>query len=55
MINGTHDSDYNKEVSVEPLQRLAGEPVIIIWAETDHTVPMPQERAALVDWLLENL
>ncbi len=55
MINGTFDSDYDKETSVEPLQRLAREPVTTLWAETQHSVPPPEFRAALVDWLRENL
>jgi len=55
MINGTLDSDFDKEISVEPLQRLAREPVTILWAETQHSVPPQEFRAALVEWLRENL
>jgi dienelactone hydrolase len=56
MINGTHDTDMIKETSVEPLQRLAKQPKLILWAETGHQSTLTEEhRSALLRWLQESL
>ena len=55
MLNGKHDSDYDKERSVLPLRRLAKEPKVLMWADTGHEMPPPEYRAALIEWLRENL
>jgi dipeptidyl aminopeptidase/acylaminoacyl peptidase len=55
MINGTHDTDMIKETSVEPLQRLAKQPKLILWAETGHQLPTEEHRSALLRWLQESL
>jgi dienelactone hydrolase len=56
MINGTHDTDMIKETSVEPLQRLARQPKLILWAETGHQSTLTEEhRSALLRWLQESL
>lgn len=55
MINGVHDTDMIKETSVEPLQRLAKQPKLILWAETGHQAPTEEQRSALLRWLQENL
>ena len=56
MINGTHDTDMIKETSVEPLQRLARQPKLILWAETGHQSSLTEEhRSALLHWLQESL
>jgi len=56
MINGTHDTDMIKEISVEPLQRLARPPKLILWADTGHQSSLTEEhRSALLRWLQESL
>jgi dipeptidyl aminopeptidase/acylaminoacyl peptidase len=55
MINGTRDTDMIKETSVEPLQRLARRPKVILWAETGHQLPTEEHRTALLRWLQESL
>jgi dienelactone hydrolase len=55
MINGTRDTDMIKETSVEPLQRLAKQPKLILWAETGHQMPTEEHRSALLRWLQESL
>jgi acetyl esterase/lipase len=56
MINGTHDTDMIKETSVEPLQRLARQPKLILWAETGHQSSLTEEhRSSLLRWLQESL
>jgi dipeptidyl aminopeptidase/acylaminoacyl peptidase len=55
MINGTHDTDMIKETSVEPLQRLAKQPKMILWAETGHQLPTEEHRSSLLRWLQESL
>ena len=55
MINGTHDTDMIKETSVEPLQRLARQPKLMLWAESGHQLPTEEHRSALLRWLQDNL
>ncbi len=56
MINGTHDTDMIKEISVEPLQRLIRPPKLILWADTGHQSSLTEEhRSALLRWLQERL
>ncbi len=56
MINGTHDTDMIKEISVEPLQRLIRPPKLILWADTGHQSSLTEEhRSALLRWLQESL
>ena len=55
MINGTHDTDMIKETSVEPLQRLARQPKLVLWAETGHSSLTEEHRSALLRWLQESL
>lgn len=55
MINGTRDTDMIKETSVEPLQRLAKHPKLIVWAETGHQGPSEEQRSSLLRWLQESL
>ena len=55
MINGTLDADYNKDITVVPLQRLAREPKKVIWLEAPHTLPQEQARVAVMQWLREHL
>ena len=55
MINGTHDTDMVKETSVEPLERLARQPKLILWAETGDQLLTEQHRSALLRWLHDSL
>jgi dienelactone hydrolase len=55
MINGSHDTDMIKETSVEPLQRLARQPKLILWAETGHQGLTEEHRSSLLRWLQESL
>src|SRR5262249_5344879 len=55
MINGTRDTDMNKETSVEPLQRLAKQPKTILWAAGGHSAPTEEHRTAMLRWLQESL
>jgi dipeptidyl aminopeptidase/acylaminoacyl peptidase len=54
MINGTRDTDMIKETSVEPLQRLAKQPRLILWAETGHQLPTEEHRSAFLRWLQDS-
>ncbi len=55
MLNGTRDTDMIRETSVEPLQRLAKQPKLILWAETGHQGPTEEHRSSLLRWLQESL
>jgi dienelactone hydrolase len=55
MINGTLDADYNKDITVVPLERLARQPKKIIWLEAPHTLPQEEARVAVMQWLREYL
>ena len=55
MINGNLDADYNRKLSVEPLQRLAKEPKQFVWHEEGHTLPPESTRATALQWLRERL
>ena len=55
MLNGNLDADYNRQLSVEPLQRLAKEPKQFVWHEEGHTLPSESTRATALAWLREKL
>ncbi len=55
MVNGTLDDDYSRERSVEPIYRLARQPKTILWAETGHQVPSPEQLSATVRFLRAHL
>ncbi|MBL7075534.1 hypothetical protein ISS37_09895 [candidate division KSB1 bacterium] len=55
MINGTRDTDYNKDTSVLPLYRLAKPPRKIIWVEGGHGSFTEEVRSAMLRWLQENV
>jgi dipeptidyl aminopeptidase/acylaminoacyl peptidase len=55
MVNGTQDTDMIKETQVEPFQRLARTPKLILWADTGHRLPTEEHRAAMVQWLRESV
>jgi dienelactone hydrolase len=51
MVNGTQDTDFFREVSVLPLQKLARNPRELIWVETGHTVPPMSVMPQVSGWL----
>jgi len=55
LINGSQDADYNRQISVEPLHRLARDPKKIIWLDSGHTLPTEEVRTQMVQWLRERL
>jgi poly(3-hydroxybutyrate) depolymerase len=55
MINGNLDADYNRQASVEPLQRLARQPRQFVWHEEGHTLPVELTRTTTLQWLREKL
>jgi len=55
MINGLHDTDMIRETSVAPLARLARQPKRMVWAEGGHQLPTEEHRAAMLQWLRENV
>lgn len=55
MINGTRDTDYNKDTSVLPLYRLAKAPKKIIWVEGGHGSFTEEVHSAMLRWLQENI
>ena len=51
LLNGTFDGDYDREKSVEPLIRHAGEPTDVNWVPTGHTRPREEDLEKMADWL----
>lgn len=54
LMNGTHDEDYVRAISVEPLHRLAREPKRVLWFESGHSLPSDAYAQAAL-WLVEQL
>jgi len=55
LLNGTFDGDYDRERSVEPLYRHAGQPFEALWVETGHQFPGQDALDRLGDWLVSTL
>lgn len=55
MVNGTHDADFNKDTSVQPMFELAREPKTIRWDDRGHGGIGEEGWAFLLDWLRENV
>jgi dienelactone hydrolase len=51
LLSGEFDGDYDRELSVEPLYRLAGQPTEVHWVETGHQLPRQEDLERLADWL----
>jgi dienelactone hydrolase len=51
LLSGEFDGDYDRERSVEPLYRHAGQPTEIHWVETGHQLPRQEDLERLADWL----
>jgi len=51
LLNGTFDGDYDRERSVQPLLRHAGEPSEVVWVETGHQLPREIDLERMADWL----
>lgn len=52
ILNGTFDGDYDRQKSVEPLLRHAGQPSEVHWVETGHQFPREQDLENLSTWLI---
>jgi dienelactone hydrolase len=55
MINGESDTDFRKEESVVPMQRLAGPAATFRWTLGGHGHFEEEDEAFLVQWLQEHL
>ena len=55
MINGNLDADYNRQLSVETLQRHAKNPRQFVWHEEGHTLPPEFTRSTVLGWLRDKL
>ena len=55
LLNGKFDADYDRERSVEPLMRHAGEPVEMIWVDTGHENLRAEDLDRLMAWFGEVL
>ena len=55
LLNGRFDGDYDREKSVEPLTRHAGQPTEIIWVETGHQLPRPEDLERMATWMAPKL
>ena len=55
MVNGSLDADYDRKISVEPLQKHARDPKRFVWHEAGHTLPTEQTRLVIVQWLNERM
>lgn len=55
LLNGTFDGDYDRELSVEPLHALAGQPAEIHWVETGHQRPSESDLERMAEWLMSVL
>jgi acetyl esterase/lipase len=55
MVNGTQDTDFYRDVSVLPLQKLARNPKLMLWAETGHSVPPADMMPQITKWLEDNV
>jgi dienelactone hydrolase len=55
VLNGSFDSDYDKQKSVEPLHRLLREPVQIRWVDTGHQYPEQSDLTELAGWLRDQI
>jgi fermentation-respiration switch protein FrsA (DUF1100 family) len=53
MINGTQDAIMSKELSVDPMFKLARQPKQIIWTDGGHMFTNEEHRAAMIRWLRE--
>ena len=55
MMNGTHDADFVKDTSVEPIFGLAKEPKTIRWEDRGHGFIGDEGWAFLLEWLRGNV
>jgi dienelactone hydrolase len=55
LLNGEFDGDYDRERSVEPLYRHAGQPTEVHWVDTGHQRPGQDSMELLADWLVSTL
>lgn len=55
MVNGESDTDFEKEASVLPMQRLAGPSATFRWTPGGHGFFEEEDEAFLVQWLQEHV
>ena len=55
LLSGTFDGDYDRERSVEPLYRHAGQPTETHWVDTGHQLPGQDDLELLANWLVSTL
>ncbi len=55
MLNGRNDADYFTDTSVQPLQRLVGDPREFRWTDSGHGIVTVEDWAFIVEWLRENV
>lgn len=55
LLNGENDADYQKDVQVLPLHRLAKQPKTIRWTPGGHFAFTDEDYTALVSWLEKNV
>jgi dienelactone hydrolase len=55
MLNGRNDADYFMDTSVQPLQRLVGDPREFRWTDSGHGIVTEEDWAFIVEWLRENV
>jgi len=54
-MNGNNHEDYNRQLAVQPLDRLKRQPLPVAWLDTGHQLPAEDQRAGLARWLEEPL
>ena len=54
LVGGNYDADHIRETSLEPLSKLAREPVQIVWTEAGHML-LPEHVQLIIDWFREHL
>ena len=55
MINGTRDTDFIKETSIDPLFELVKDPKKIMWLEAGHAAMPEEARSELLKWLQKHM
>lgn len=51
MLNARGDGDFLPKTAIEPLQKLAKEPVVIRWTDGPHGFSNDEDLGAIVEWL----
>lgn len=54
LVGGDYDADHIRETSLEPLAKLARQPVTVVWGATGHMI-LPEHDELVVSWFREHL